>query len=188
MRDETVARSYAEALFDLATRHEGLETYGEGIRTVARLLDENPRFRLFLETPRIDADEKKEVVRKAFAEFPEYLLNFLLVTIDKRRQRLLRDMAREYAALVDEHMNRVHVEISVARELEQSTLDRVAERLSDLIGKTAIPHVRVNPALLGGIVVRAEDMIYDGSLRRRLDRMRRQLVAADAPSGEAAAE
>lgn len=182
MRDETVARSYAEALFTLAGRHEGLDVFGEGIATVARLLDEHGEFRLFLETPRVDAEAKKKVVRKAFAGFPKNLVNFVLVTIDKRRQRLLREIAREFAALVDEHMNRVHVEVTVARELDDASLDRVANRLTELLGKTAIPHQRVDAHLLGGIVVRAGDTIYDGSLRRRLDRMRRRLVAAGSPS------
>lgn len=178
MRDETVARNYAEALFELARRHEGIDAYGGYIQAVATLIEENPSFRLFLETPRIDAEDKKAVVRKAFAEFPAHMVNFLLVTIDKRRQRLLGQIARAYADLVDEHMNRAHVEVTVAREMTDETKDRVAQRLSDLLGKTAIPHVRVRPEIIGGIVVRAGDTIYDGSLRRRLDRMRRQLVTA----------
>lgn len=188
MRDETVARSYAETLFELAQRHEGIEAYEEGIEAVARLLDEDPRFRLFLETPRIDAPDKKEVLRKAFGDaLPRPLLNFLLITIDKRRQRLLRTIAREYHGLVDEHMNRAHVEVTVARPMTRETTDRIAQRLSALLGKTAIPHVRVKPEILGGVVVRAGDTIYDGSLRRRLDRMRRQLLTAELPrasSGE----
>jgi len=189
VRDVTVARSYAEALFDLAQRHEGIEVFGNGIATVAALLDENPSFRLFLETPRVGTEEKKTVVRKALGDqFPVNLVNFLLVTIDKRRQRLLRDIGREYAALVDEHLNRTHVEVTVARRLDQESLDRVAERLSELLGKTAIPHQRVKPEILGGVVVRAGDTIFDGSLRRRLDRMRRRLVAAGAPSVGAAGE
>jgi len=189
VRDETVARSYAEALFALAQRHEGIEVFGEGIASVAVLLDENPNFRLFLETPRVAAEAKKAVVRKAFGDaFPVNMVNFLLVTIDKRRQRLLREIAREFAALVDVHFNRAHVEVTVARSLDQASLDRVAERLSTLLGKTAIPHQRVKPEILGGVVVRAGDTIFDGSLRRRLDRMRRRLVAAGAPSGGAAGE
>ena len=189
MRDETVARSYAEALFELAQRHEGLEVYGEGIATVASLLDENPSFRLFLETPRVDAEDKKAVVRKAFdGKLAPDLVSFLLVTIDKRRQRLLREIARAYALLVDEHMNRTHVEVTVARRLDDASLREVAERLTGLLGKTAIPHQRVKPEILGGVVVRAGDTIFDGSLRRRLDRMRRRLVAAGAPSGGAAGE
>jgi F-type H+-transporting ATPase subunit delta len=64
----------------------------------------------------------------------------------------------------------------------------VAERLSELLGKTAIPHVRVKPEILGGIIVRSGDTIYDGSLRRRLDLMRRQLVAAGSAHGAPAGE
>lgn len=182
MRDETVARSYAETLFDLARRHEGVERYQEGIETVTRLIDENREFRLFLETPRIAAAEKKQVMRKAFASaLPKPLLSFLLVVLDKRRQRLLRDIAREYHALVDEHLNRVHAEVTVARPLDEQGLRNVSDRLTALLGRTAIPHVRVKPEILGGIIVRAGDTIYDGSVRRRLEGMRKQLLSAQLP-------
>ena len=66
MRDETIARNYAEALFELAERHEGVEAYGTGIEMVARLIDENDDFRRFLQTPRIAVAQKKTVVRKVF--------------------------------------------------------------------------------------------------------------------------
>lgn len=189
MRDESVARNYAEALFDVAQRHEGIDAFGEAVATVARLLDENPDFRLFLETPRVNADEKKTVLKKAFADaVPANFLNFMLITIDKRRQRLLREIAVQYHALVDEHENRVHVTVTVAREMDERTTEELAGRLSTMLGKTAIPDVRVNPDIVGGVIVRAGDTIYDGSLRRRLDRMRRQLLAADMPTGSAGAE
>jgi F0F1-type ATP synthase delta subunit len=68
VRDETVARSYAETLFELADRHDVVEAYGEGLETVARLLEEDAKFRLFLETPRIEDEEKKKVVRKVFGD------------------------------------------------------------------------------------------------------------------------
>ena len=179
MRDETVARSYAETLFALASRHEGAERYQDGIETLARLLDENPDFRTFVETPRIPLGQKKEVVGKAFGSvLPRPLLNFVLVVLDKRRQRLLRQIAREYHGLVDEHLNRVHAEVTVARPLDEQALREVTDRLTRLLGKTAIPHVRVKPEIVGGIVVRTGDTIYDGSLRRRLDGMKRQLLSA----------
>lgn len=184
MREQTVARNYAETLFELARKHEGLERYQEGIETVARLLEENPRFRTFLETPRIPAADKKAVVRKAFGgALPKPLLNFLLVVIDKRRQKLVRAIAREYHDIVDQHMNRVHAEVTLARALDPQGMKELVERLTALLGKTAIPHVRVKPDILGGVVVRAGDTIYDGSLRRRLDGMRRQLLAAELRDG-----
>jgi F-type H+-transporting ATPase subunit delta len=179
LRDETVARNYAATLFELAEKDEGLERYQEGIETVARLLDENAELRLFLETPRIALADKKRVLKKALGgALPKPLVSFLMVVLDKRRQRLLREIAREYHDLVDEHFNRVHAEVTVARPLDEQALRVVTERLTGLLGRTAIPHVRVKPEILGGIVVRAGDTIYDGSLKSRLEGMRRQLLGA----------
>ena len=189
MRDETVARNYAETLFELASRNEGLQQYGDAIETVAKLLDEDPKFRLFMETPRIDDDDKKDVVKRAFGEqLPKHVVNFVLVTIDKRRQRLLRSISQQYHALLDAHMGREHVQLTVARPVDDATREVITEKLSAALGKDAIPHIRVDAGLVGGLVVRTGDTIYDGSIRRRLESMRRRLLAADLPadSGDAA--
>lgn len=177
MRDQAVARNYAEALFASAMKHDAVEEFAEAIETVAVLLDEHPDFRLLLETPRVDEEDKKRVIREVFeGRLPVQVVNFVQVTIDKRRQRVLRAIAREYAALVDEHFNRAHVDVTVARPMDDATRTDIAHRLSAMLGKTAIPHVRVEPELLGGIVVRSGDTIYDGSLRHRLERMRRHIL------------
>ena len=131
MRDETVARSYAETLFELAAKHDALEAYGEGIDTIATLLEDNPKARMFLETPRIDDDVKKDAVQKVLGDvLPQHIVNFVLVTIDKRRQRLLRSIAQQYHALLDEHMGREHVQVTVARQVDDATREVIAERLS----------------------------------------------------------
>lgn len=183
MRDETVARSYAEALLALAQKHDGVAAFGEAIELVSRALDENPQFRLFLETPRVALRSKREVLRKAFGDrVPGMFLNFLLVTLDKRRQGLLRRIAREFRLLEDQELGRLHVELTLSREPEAGELDDLAERLSGLLGLQAIPHLRVRPEILGGVIFRAGDTIYDGSLRRKLQRMRRGLLGADLPS------
>ena len=163
MRDETVARNYAEALLELARRREGVETFAVAVADLARVLDEDPRFRSFLETPRVDAAAKKEVIRSAFeGRVPPSLLNFLLVTVDKRRQRLLPTIARQFQLLVDERMGRTHVEVTVARPMDDAELSAITARLSRLLDRTAIPHVRVRPEILGGVVLRTGDTIYDG--------------------------
>ena len=183
MRDETIARSYAETLFELADRNDGLEEYGGAIETVALLVEEDRKFRLFLETPRIDDEDRKSVVREAFgAALPKHVVNFVLVTIDKRRQRLLRTISSEYQALLDERMGREHVQVTVARTVAESTRRVIADRLSAVLGKEAIPHILVKPEILGGLVVRTGDTIYDGSVRRRLEGMRRRLLEAQLPA------
>jgi F-type H+-transporting ATPase subunit delta len=182
VRDETVSKSYAETLFELADRSDALEQYGEALETVARLIEEDDRFRLFLETPRIDDVDRKAVVREAFADaLPRHVVNFVLVTIDKRRQRLLRRISTEYHALLDERMGREHVNVTVARPVDDATREVITNRLSAVLAKRAIPHVRVQPEILGGLVVRTGDTIYDGSVRRRLEGMRRKLLQAELP-------
>jgi F-type H+-transporting ATPase subunit delta len=190
VRDETVSRNYAETLFELAGKSGAIEEYGRALATVAGLLDEDPRFRTFLETPRIEDVERKQVVRKAFGDaLPKHVVNFVLVTIDKRRQRLLRSISGAYDRLVDEHLGREHVEVTLARKADEDTRELIAERLTAVLGKQAIPHFRVKPEIIGGLVVRTTDTIYDGSIRRRLEGMRARLMRAKLPGdalGEAA--
>jgi F-type H+-transporting ATPase subunit delta len=153
---------------------------------VARLLEEDPKFRLFMDTPRIDDEDKKAVVRKAFGEaLPAHVVNFVLVTIDKRRQRLLRAIASEYLELLDAHLGRAHVQVTVARPVDDATRQMITDKLSVVLGMQAIPHVRVRPEIIGGLIVRTGDTIYDGSIRRRLDGMRRALLRAEMPAGVA---
>ena len=189
MRDETVARNYAETLFQLALRNNALQGYGDAVEMVAKLIEEDSKFRLFIETPRIDDADKKNVIKKAFeASLPKHVVNFVLITIDKRRQRLLRSISQQYQVLFDAHIGREHVQVKVARPADDATREVIAEKLSVALGKEVIPNFRVDAGILGGLVVRTGNTIYDGSIRRRLEGLRRRLLAADLPtdSGEAA--
>ena len=180
MRDETVARNYAETLLEIADRHEGLEIFGDGIELVSQIINENQNFRIFLETPRISVNQKQKVIQSVFLDtLPVMLINFLVVVIDKRRQRILGDIAREYHILLDQRLSRMRIEVTLARSMDKSYLAELQEKLTTLIGCQAISEVRVDPMILGGIIVRAGDMIYDGSLRRKLAGMRRRLLVAD---------
>lgn len=182
MTNETIARNYAAALFDLAQRHEGLEAFSKGVDTVVGLLDQNPSFKVFLETPRISDRDKKELLKKVFGDvLPRSLLNFLQVTVDKRRQRLLGEIVQEFHALLDAHLGRTHVTVTMAREPHPEMLDELSGKLSALLGKEVIPHVRVQPAVLGGVHLKMGDTVYDGTLRRRIKQLRRQMVNAELP-------
>lgn len=192
MTNETIARNYASTLFELAQRQEGLDAFAQALDGVVGLMDQNPSFRLFLETPRISDGEKKDLLKKVFADaVPRTFLNFLQVMIDKRRQRILGTVAEEFHLLLDEHLGRTHVTVTVARDLGQDAMDELSRKLTELLGKEAIPHVRVKPAILGGVHLKTGDTVYDGTLRRRIKQLRRRMVAAELPdidfttSGEA---
>lgn len=185
-----IARNYAETLLLLAQRQGGdaaVDEYATAIDEVAALLRDEPRIREFLETPRIDVESKQRAIRGAFSgRVPDQLLRFLLVVVEKRRQRLIPQIADEYRDLVDALRGRTRAEItlSVAPTPEQER--ELASTLERRLGQTVVPTFRVDPALLGGIIVRVGDQILDGSVRRRLSIMRRRLMEVHLPESAAA--
>ncbi len=184
-REDPIARSYASALFALGVR-DGVEIeYGDAVRVVATLLEEEPVVRHFLETPRIPTEDKKEVFRSAFeGRLPGPVVNFLLLVLDKRRQEILRNVAWSYRELLDEKGSRVRVQVEVAHPLDDESLSRVVDAASKAMGKEVVPEVRVDPDLIGGVVLRRGDMVFDGSIRRRLRGLRSELLAVDVSQAE----
>ena len=177
MRETTVARSYAEALFELGQRHNAHDDFAQGLNTVTALLDSDPRIRAFLETPKIGVAVKKRALRDALAaQVAPLFMNFMLVVLEKRRQRMLRGIARAYRDLLDEKLGRLHVEVSLAHEPDEQAEQAIISELSRITGRTVIPHIKVDPSLLGGIVVRYGDRVMDGSLRHRLVTLRHRLL------------
>lgn len=179
MREDSVSRSYAETLFELAGRHEGVEVFGRGVAAVAALMDD-PTAREFLVTPRISAADRKAALGRALeGVVPPMLLRFLQVVVDKGRQRLLPRIAAAYEEMLERHLGRRHMEVTVARPLSPVDEEDLVAQLSSATGAMVIPHVTVRPAIIGGIVIREGDTVYDGSVRRQLDAMRRRLMAAE---------
>src|SRR5690606_13372341 len=126
--------------------------------TITALLDSDPRVRAFLETPKIDVAQKKRVLRSTLSDqMSPLFMNFVLVVLEKRRQRLLRAIAKEYRELLDEKLGRLHVQVTLAHERDEATEEAVTAELSRILGRAVIPHISVDPALLGGIVVRYSD-------------------------------
>lgn len=182
MREATIARSYAETLFELAERHDGAEAFGDASVAVAALY-EDATVREFLITPRVSAAAKKQALDRVLGPaVPRPFLVFLKVLVDKARQRLLPEIAAEYRLLLDQRQGRRHVAVTVAQPLDAVAVDALAERMSKATGANVVPHVNVNPTILGGIVIRDGDTVYDGSLKRRLGLLRRRLLAAELPN------
>ncbi|HEX2167871.1 MAG TPA: ATP synthase F1 subunit delta [Longimicrobiales bacterium] len=184
MRDTTVARSYAEALFELGERHDAHDDFAQGLNTITSLLESDDRVRAFLETPKIEVGQKKSALREALGEHVSPMfLHFVLVVLEKRRQQLIRAIAAEYRELLDVKLGRLHVQVTLAHEPDEAAEQSLTAELSRILGRSVIPHISVDPALLGGIVVRYGDRVMDGSLRRRLISLRHRMVEAALPLG-----
>lgn len=182
MRDRTVARNYVQALFDLGLEHGEEESYASAFRALSETVAADARIARFLATPKVEAGVKEKVVRGALAgRVPERFLRFVLVVMRKRRQTLLPLMAEEYQTLLDAHSGRVHASVTLAREPDAAMEALIAERLSSMLGQTVVPHITVNPDILGGLVLRFGDRAMDGSLRRQLVSLKRDMMHATLP-------
>ncbi len=176
MRESTIARNYAEALLELARRAEDTSGWGEMVRDLANGVRENPTLRHFLESPKISEQQKNDVFFEALGDkVPRHFLRFLQTLVRKRRQMLVPQISAEYDTLLDIEEGKVHANVTVARETSAVDEARISEQLSRVIGKKVIPHMNVNPAILGGVVVRIGDTVMDGSVRRRLARLKGQM-------------
>ncbi len=177
MRESTIARNYADALLALARRADDTVGWGRLIGDVAAAVERDERLFRFLEAPQIDAGQKKAVFARALADrAPRLFVLFIEKLIDNRRQMLLPAVAVEYNNLLDEASGRVHAHVTVSRDIGDAGRDSIAAQLSRSLGKEVIPHVVINPTILGGVVVRVGDTVMDGSVRRRLSTLRRQML------------
>ena len=102
--------------------------------------------------------------------------------VQRGRQGLLAEIAREYSALLDVKMNRVRAAVTLAKEPDDKLRQQIQKALTEALGKEVIPVFHADPEILGGTIVRVGERIYDGSVRRRavrrrVARLRRQLLA-----------
>ena|ERR1051326_2654836 len=181
MRETTIARNYAETLLELARRAGDLQAWGQAVDDVASAMQTDRTLRLFLESPRVSAAEKNRIIGRAFeGQLPPLFVRYLQALVTHRRQMLLPVIAREYHDLVDQVEGRLHANVTVAFEPSAAELREIRTELSRAYAKDVVPHVTVNPAILGGIVIRVGDTVLDGSVRRRLATLRSRMLSPKA--------
>ena len=178
MRQSTIARNYAEALLELSKRANDMRGWGTIIHDIADAMRRDETLRAFLATPRVNAAAKNAVLRKALVDrAPSKFVRFIESVVSHRRQMLIPEIAQEYMDLVDAAENRMHANVTIAREADEKTQKMIADRLSKVFNKTVVPHLIVDSRILGGMIVRVGDTVMDGSVRRKLGALRHRLIS-----------
>jgi F-type H+-transporting ATPase subunit delta len=172
----TIARNYAETLFDLGERSGNTERYAELIDAVAWAVETTPEVQGVLMSPRVPKSEKVRLLGAALKDAPGQFVLFLQALVKRGRQRLLREIAQEYASLLDLKHNRVRAGVTLAHPADPNLQREIQASLSRQLGKEVLADFHVDPQILGGTVVRVGERIHDGSVRRRLTKLRRQLL------------
>ena len=174
MKSVTVARNYAEALFAAGAK------FGEVLDAVAGAIQSDPRIAAVLESPRVSKAAKSQILERALkGEAPREFVRFLQAVVRRARQGLLSEIAQAYQVLLDQKLNRVHAGVTLANEPDARTQKQVVERLAKALGREVRAYFRADPKILGGVVVRVGDRIFDGSVRRRLTALQRRMLTGE---------
>ena len=177
MRDTTIARSYAETLLVLAGKAGNLRGWGGMLSDVARAMENDANLRNFLESPRVSAQTKMDVLGKAFQDrMPRLMVRYLQSLVKNRRQMLIPEIATEYLDLVDATEGRMHARVTVAMEQTDAETKALAKHLSRVFKKDVVPHITIDPAIMGGVIVHAGDTVLDGSVRKRMATLKRKML------------
>ncbi|MGQ0704349.1 MAG: ATP synthase F1 subunit delta [Gemmatimonadales bacterium] len=176
MRAATIARNYAEVLFALGEKSGRTEEYGDLIQALAAAVHASARVEAVLMSPKVTRGWKAELLARAVPEATGEFKRFLQAVVKRGRQLLLGEIADQYGQLLDIKYNRVRVGITLAREPDPALKQRIAETLSATLGKDVVAGFAVEPEILGGAMVRVGERVRDGSVRRKLKQLRRQLL------------
>jgi F-type H+-transporting ATPase subunit delta len=178
---QSVARRYARALFDLAQEQNLVDQVERELDLVLHAAAGSKELQMLLELRTISAEVKHAALDKAFGgKLSTLTLNFLHVLIAKRREAILADVKNEFVALANQARGIIEVEVRSARPLDSDVLAALQNKLAARFGKQVQMHTRVEPELIGGLVVRVGDQLLDGSVKTRLQRLKSRLVAAQA--------
>ena len=175
---EELARVYSEALFSAAKEGGKVDEIREQLAAFADALDENRELSTFFFSPSFSTRDKRDGLGRALVGADELFLNFLKVLVDNHRMPVIFRMRRQYEALWREENRLLPVEVTSAVELDEETVQRIAERVQQQTGRRVELTRTVDDSIIGGLVVRVSNMILDASIRNQLERLRRQVAKA----------
>ncbi|MGG1556772.1 F0F1 ATP synthase subunit delta [Geobacillus thermoleovorans] len=177
MNQEVIAKRYASALFQIALEQQQLDRIEEDVRAVRQALAENGEFLSLLSYPKLSLDQKKALIREAFAGVSTPVQNTLLLLLERHRFGLVPELAEQFLALVDDVRGIAKAVAYSARPLTDEELRALSDVFAQKVGKQTLEIENIiDPELIGGVKLRIGNRIYDGSVSGQLERIRRQLI------------
>ncbi|KXG76262.1 F0F1 ATP synthase subunit delta [Thermotalea metallivorans] len=174
---ELVAKSYAEALFDVALELNQLDQYGAELNFVMESFQQHPEFFELYKTPRISNEEKKRIIEAVFqGKISPEVMNFLKILSDKRRTGVIEAIVKSYHKLVHEHQNIAEALAVTTVPMKDEDKAALEVKLSKMTGKKVILKNEIDTTIIGGMLVRIGDKVIDGTVQGRLNKLKESLA------------
>jgi len=175
---EQLARVYAQAFMGMIAKLPNADALVQELQSlVADVLDHFPQLERTLESSLVSSEQKEQLLNRVFDKKASVqVLNFVKVVSRHGRLELLRSIVRQVAKLHQAKQGLADVDVRVAAELDDGLLGQIQARIQKALGKQPIMNVKIDPSLIGGIVVRVGDRLFDGSLRTQLEHVRHAMI------------
>ena len=175
---EEIAQVYARALFEVAKEHGKLDLVREQLGEFADALNDSNDLRVFFFSPYFSTEEKKDGLHRALLDADPAIVNFLETLLERHRMPVIFRIRDQYQRLWDEENRLLPVEVTSAVGLDDATVKSIGERIGEQTGQRVELTSRVDPSILGGIVLRVGNSILDASIKHRLDQLRKHVAQA----------
>jgi F-type H+-transporting ATPase subunit delta len=170
-QETTVARPYAEAAFQLAKAAGQLAEWGDGLTTAARVVGDE-RVAAVLGHPRIDDVRKADlIIDVCGGSLDTQQRNFIRLLVERDRIGVLPEISHQYDQLRATHEQTLTASVVTAQPLDDAVRERLEKALSERLDRTVTLDTQLDESLIGGAVIRAGDLVIDGSVRGRLNRL-----------------
>jgi F-type H+-transporting ATPase subunit delta len=173
---EEIAKVYARSLFEVARDQGKLDLVREQLAQFVDALNENRELAVFFFSPYFSITEKQDALGRVLVGAEEIFLNFLKLLIEKHRMPVTFRIREAFEQLWEEENQTLPVEITSAIELDPGTTESLAGQIAERAGRKVKLATRVDPEILGGLVVRVGNSILDASIRNRLEQLRRHVA------------
>jgi F-type H+-transporting ATPase subunit delta len=175
---EEIAEVYSRALFDVAKEHDILDDVHDQLAQFAEELDKNRDLQVFFFSPYFSSQEKKEGIGKMLEGADEHFVRFLEMLAERHRMPALFRIRRDFDELYAEERKLLPVTITSAVELDDDTVKEISRKIEEQTGRKVELSRKVDPNVIGGLVMRVGNIVMDGSIRSRLERLRKQVAKA----------
>lgn len=177
MAKSIYSRRYSQAVFRIALDSKELNRWQSDLRKIASLVNDAALFAL-LENPEVSFDDKAKVLSERLGDINPLALKLVSLLVTKGKLGMIGDIADEYQRLVDNYRGiegAEVAEVTTAIPLDDEDKLKLAQRLTSLVGKPVVLKPKVDPSLIGGLIIRVGDKLIDGSIRSKLLSLKRDL-------------